>query len=115
VSNGNAVLPDVDGRSRVARKFYDIASAIATDQGGIERLAEVRLQLVRRFAACAVLAEQLEADLANGQQIDVAEHALLCSSLVRIATRIGLGRREKNITPSLAHYLEHPADTEDDE
>jgi hypothetical protein len=30
---------------------------------------------------------------------------LLCSTLTRLAQRIGIDRRAKNITPSLAEYL----------
>ena len=71
----------------------------------LDQLSEARLQLVRRFAAAAVLAEQLEAALANGQEINVERHALLCSTLTRLAQRIGLDRRAKNITPSLREYL----------
>jgi len=61
VSNGHELLPNVDGRSLVARRYRDIMSAIASDQGGVDRLSEARLQLIRRFAAAACLAEQLEA------------------------------------------------------
>ena len=67
------------------RRYRDICAAIATDQGGAERLSETRLQLIRRFAAAACLAEAMEARLANGEQIDLAEHAQLASTLVRIA------------------------------
>ena len=64
------------------------------------------MQLIRRFAALAVQAEAMEARLVNGEQIDIGEHALLSSTLVRIASRIGIDRRARNITPSLADYLE---------
>jgi hypothetical protein len=37
---------------------------------------------------------------------------LLCSTLVRIAQRIGIDRRSKNITPSVRDYLEHVQATE---
>jgi hypothetical protein len=57
--------------------------------------------LQRRF----VLAEQMEADLANGIDINVERHALLCSKLTRLAQRIGIDRRAKNITPTLNDYL----------
>jgi hypothetical protein len=67
------------------------------------------LQLVRRFAAAAVLAERLESRLANGEQIDVAEHAVLCSTLVRIAQRIGINRVPRDVTRSLADYLQSHA------
>lgn len=114
VSNGNDLLPDIDGRSVVARRYRDIMSAICTDQGGADRISEARLQLVRRFAAAAVIAEQMEADLANGKQIDVGQHALLVSTLVRVARRIGIDRRAKNISPSLQEYLEaEPAEADE--
>jgi hypothetical protein len=53
---------------------------------------------VRRFAAAAVLAEQMESRLANGEQIDI-QHALLCSTLTRLAQRIGIERRARDVTP----------------
>jgi hypothetical protein len=98
ISNGRDLLPDVDGRSVIARRYRDIASAILIDQGGADRCSESRTQLIRRFAAAAVLAEQLESKLANGAEIDVQEHALLCSTLTRLAQRIGIDRVARNIT-----------------
>ncbi len=115
VSNGSNVLPGVDGRTLIARRFRDIAAAICRDQGGEDRCTEARLQLIRRFAACACLAEALEARLAHGERIDIAEHALLCSSLVRLGARIGLGRHAKDIVPSLSAYLESKAEPSDDD
>jgi hypothetical protein len=106
VSNGSDLLPDVDGRSAIARRYRDIVSAILVDQGGADQCSEARKQLIRRFAAAAVLAEQMEAALVRGEPIDLGQHALLTSTLVRIAQRIGIDRRAKNITPSLRDYLE---------
>ena len=105
VSNGKEILPGVDGRSIVARRFRDIVSAIAVDQGGADRMSEARMQLVRRFAAAAVIAETIEAALANGEEINIQEHALLSSTLTRLASKIGIDRRTRNITPSLREYL----------
>ena len=105
LTNGTALLPDIDGRSAIARRFKDITSGILADQGGADQCSESRLQLVRRFAAAAVLAEQLELRLANGEQIDIQEHALLCSTLARLASRIGINRITKNVTPKLSEYL----------
>ena len=105
ITNGGDILPYVDGRSTIARRYRDIASQLAVDQGGADRLSEARLQLIRRFAACACIAEQLEAALARGEQIDISEHAQLCSSLVRIASRIGIDRISREVAPSLNEYL----------
>ena len=106
VTNGRDVLPDIDGRSVIARRYRDIVNAILVDQGGVDQCSESRKQLIRRFAAAAVIAEQMESRLANGEQIDIAEHAQLASTLVRIAQRIGINRRAKNITPALPDYLD---------
>jgi hypothetical protein len=104
ISNGGDLLPDIDGRSVVARRYRDIASAILADQGGADRCSESRTQLVRRFAAAAVLAEQLEGRLANGEQIDIAQHATLSSTLVRLAQRIGIDRVPRDVTPDPLAY-----------
>ena len=36
------------------------------------------------------MAEALEAKLARGEQIDITQHAVLSSTLVRLAQRIGI-------------------------
>ncbi len=109
VTNGSSTLPGVDGRTAIARRYHDICAAIAADQGGVEHMSEARLQLVRRFAAAACIAEEMEACLANGEDIDVQRHAHLCSTMVRIVSRIGINRRLRNITPTLAEYLDQRA------
>ena len=105
LSNNKDLLPNVDGRSVIYRRFRDICLAVASDQGGLDSLSEARLQLVRLFSAACVLAEQIEADLANGQDIDVERHALLCSTLTRLAQRIGIDRRARTLNPTVAEYL----------
>ena len=108
ITNGRDLLPDIDGRSALARRYRDICSAILIDQGGVDQCSESRKQLIRRFAAAAVLAEQMESRLANGEQIDVQRHATLSSTLVRLAQRIGVNRRAKLISPTLSDMLRGP-------
>ena len=81
-------------------------SAVVADMGGPDRMSETKMQLARRFAALAVQAEQMEAKLANGEAIDIGEYSQLTSTLVRVVTRIGIKRIPKNITPSVADYIE---------
>jgi hypothetical protein len=97
ISNGKDILPNVDGRSLIARRYRDICHAILVDQGGADRCSESRQQLIRRFAAAAVLAEQMEAALARGETIDIQDHALLCSTLTRLASRIGIDRQMRTV------------------
>src|SRR5664279_3983051 len=106
VSNGKDILPGVDGRSQISRRYRDISFAIFQDAGGIEQCSEARQQLIRRFAACSVIAEQMEAELANGKPINIAEHSQLSSTLTRLATRIGIDRMARDVTPTLQDYLD---------
>jgi hypothetical protein len=73
-------------------------------------MSEARMQLARRFAAQAVMAEELEARLAMGEPIKTEEHALISSTLVRLASRLGIERRANKIVPDLGDYLEAQAE-----
>jgi hypothetical protein len=115
ITNGRDLLAGIDQRTATFRRYRDLIEAIVADQGGDDQCSESRKQLIRRFAACSVLAEQAEAKLAAGQEIDVATHALLVSSLVRLSSRIGIDRRQRNVTPTLSEYLETIEDTAADE
>ena len=110
-TNFKDVLPNTDGRSH--SRFRDIASQIATDQGGIRQPSEARLQLVRRFAACAVLADGGQARARR--LFDIQEHATLCSTLVRLGSRIGIDRHPRDVTPDLQAYLQRKEADEFDE
>ena len=114
VSNGRAVSTAV--RPPVfALRYRQIASAIMHDQGGPDRCSETRQQLIRRFAAAAVLAEQMEAQLARGETIDIKDHALLCSIMVNVARLLGRDKVARNVTSALAKYLELKAEEEEPE
>lgn len=69
-------------------------------------MSEARVQLCRRFAAVACMSEAMEAELANGKVIDIGEHCLLSSTLVRLASRIGINRTAHEIVPTLREYIE---------
>jgi hypothetical protein len=94
VTNGSDVLPDIDGRTIIARRYRDVLAALVADQGGADRLSEVRLQLCRRFVGLAVQAEALEG---AGQPVDINQHATIASTLVRLAGRLGLDRAAKEV------------------
>ena len=105
VTTGKAILPGIDGRSAVARRYHDLVASIASDQGGAQRLSEARLQLIRRLPALSVQLEQSEARLASGEQINMQEYATLTSTLVRVVTRLGINRVARDVTPTLSEYL----------
>jgi hypothetical protein len=63
----------------------------------------------------SVLAEEKEAALVRGEPIDLAEFAMISSTLVRLASRIGLSRRPKVVVPTLDVYLDRFAEIEQPE
>lgn len=113
VGNGRDLLPDIDGRSAVARRYKEILGSVIADQGGEANLSEARQQLVRRFAAAAVLAEALESKIIQGESFDIEQHAKLSATLVKLAQRIGLGRHLKTVQ-SLDDYLRSKQQQRDD-
>jgi hypothetical protein len=96
MSNGTRglVLPGVDQRSAIARRFRDVIGAIVADLGGPTSATETKLHLVRRFAALVVQAEAMESKMADGGPIDASAYAHLSSTMLRLAARIGLKSKE---------------------
>jgi hypothetical protein len=110
ITNHKDLLPGLDGRTSTARRFRDLVGSYISDMGGLDRCSEIRLGLLRRLAAATVQAELLEARMVNGEQIDVGQLCTLASTTVRIASRLGLERRAKNVTPTVDGYLKHKAE-----
>lgn len=76
------------------------------DMGGLDRCSEIKLGLLRRLAATTAQSELLEARMVNGEEIDVSTLCRLASTTVRLSTRLGIERVPRNVTPSLAAYLQ---------
>lgn len=91
----------LDGRTRARKQFDAIANGIAADLGGVDQLSTVQRHLLEAFAGAAVHVHDLNARLLKGEKVDVITHSQAISSMVRVASRIGLDRRAKDVTPSL--------------
>jgi hypothetical protein len=100
VSNGSAVLDNVDGRSAVARRYRDVVNELISDLGGDPSGAQSAI--ARRAAALCVVCEQAEAEMVAGGILDLAEFTTAANSLRRLLSDLGLERRAKDITPSLS-------------
>jgi hypothetical protein len=93
----------LDGRTKARKQFDAVVEGIASDLGGEARLTTVQRHLVEAFAGCAVVVHDINARLLLGQPIDVSEAAQAVSSLVRLAQRIGVGRRMLDVTDLTDH------------
>jgi hypothetical protein len=96
----------LDGRTNAAKTFDRIVTGIRADLGGDDALTTVELALIDAFAGATIQMHDLNARLLLGQQIDLADHAAAISAMVRVAARIGIARRARNVTPHLRDYLE---------
>jgi hypothetical protein len=117
IANGRGYLASIDGRSSTARRYRDIASAIVQDLGGMSEVSATTIEIIRRFSAISVLAEQMESHLVNGMEVNSAELCLLASTLMRLAHKIGLRRLPKAVQSlTLQDYFdrEQPAGDDDE-
>ena len=113
VGNFTALLPGLnDARTIQAKRYKEVLRALINDSNGIDRISEAKLGLMRRWAALECVAESIEASILNGEEIDLAAYATLSSTMCRIASRIGLARKPKDITPTLDAYLNRIAENE---
>jgi hypothetical protein len=95
----------LDGRTKARREFDAIASGIAADLGGDDRLSTVQRHLVEAFAGCALTVNAINARLLLGEPVDISEAASAVSSMVRLAQRIGVHRVARDVSPTLQQYL----------
>jgi hypothetical protein len=97
----------IDSRCGAAKTFDRIVVGIQNDLGGRDQLSTVEAALIEAFAGATVHVNQLNALLLLGTPIDLADHAAAISAMVRVAARIGLRRRPRDVTPSVAEYVAH--------
>jgi hypothetical protein len=86
----------LDGRTTAAKEFDRLYVAVSSDLGN--DLTAVEKALVEGFVGAVVVLQSLNTQLAQGKEIDLAEHASVCSSMVRIASKIGLSRRSRIVS-----------------
>jgi hypothetical protein len=95
----------LDGRSNAAKAFDRLVADIEADLGGHDQLSTIERALVEAFAGACVTLQHLNTQLALGQSIDLAQHAQAVSAMVRVASRLGLQRRTRDVSPSLNDIL----------
>ena len=108
ITNGTTLLPGIDGRGAWARRLRDVLSAHVSDLGGADNISEAERSLLRRASILTVELEGLEYRFASsdGSEAELLDlYARVASSLRRILESVGLQRRARDVTPSLASYI----------
>ena len=99
------LLPGLDGRSASARQFRDLVHRFVSDMGGLDHCSEVKLGLMRGSPPPPCRASYRGAGAVNGEPVASTELCTLASTTVRIATRLGLERVPRDVTPNLGDLL----------
>ena len=109
ITNGRHLLPEVDGRSAWMRRYRDLIDAHEVDLGGEDLISESERRLIRRSAMLTVQLEMMDARFAQSEseasRIDLDAYQRASNSLRRLLQTLGLNRRQRDCTPTLAEYL----------
>jgi hypothetical protein len=109
-------LPGVDGRSTWVRRLRDLIALHLSDLGGDDAVSEAERSIVRRVATLTVELERMESGFAlAGEalpvQIDLYQRT--ANSLRRLLEAIGIERRQRDVSPSLADIADEIAAEEE--
>jgi hypothetical protein len=98
------LLDGIDGRSAAARRYRDILAQLISDLGGDP--SEAQSAIARRAATLATWCEAREAQMLNGEQVDISEFTTAVNAMRRLLSDLGLERRLRDVSPSLDKYIE---------
>jgi hypothetical protein len=99
----------IDGRTQAA-KFWDrMVDEIETDLGGHDRLSTIERTLICAYVSAALTLQNLNTRLLLGEEIDFSQHSQCVSAMTRVASRLGIRRRARDVTPDdpLQYAREH--------
>jgi hypothetical protein len=102
------VLPfrGLNGNSIKARRFREVAVALADDLGGPDGLSEPTKILVRQAAGLTLEVEALQSRIVGGGAIDHEQLTRLSNSLSRMLHRLGLRKAAQSKLSLLAQMAE---------
>jgi hypothetical protein len=106
---GLLVLENIDMRTKACKAYLRLVDGVTNDLGGKERLSEVEKALVHAFASATIRMYDQSAKFLLGENVDLSDHAAAVSSMVRVASRLGVERRPRDVLP-LASYLSSQKD-----
>src|SRR6516164_3850646 len=91
-----------------ASRFYNrVVRDIVADLGGRRELTRIEGELIGAFAGGATVMRYLNRQVALGEisEVSLSDFATISSTLLRIGAKLGLSRRQFDVSPSLGEYL----------
>lgn len=96
---------DLDLRTVAARRAQDIVTRLVEDLGGPSNVSTAERQLVQHAAVLAAYIEDQEVRFISGHKIEVQDLLAAVNTQRRLLVTVGLQRRSKDVTPTLAEYI----------
>jgi hypothetical protein len=106
ITTGRRLWITGDSNSAWSRRYHDLIYGHVSDLGGRSNVSEAKYALCKRAAALECELEQLEGQMSLGEQVDLDKFGRAASHLRRILETLGLERRARDVTPTLAEYLQ---------
>jgi hypothetical protein len=101
ITNGTALLPDVDGRSPWVRRCKDLIAERLADLGGFDNCSGAERSIMRRASVLEVELEHLESTfaLAGSAEPELLDlYARVAANHRRLLESVGLQRRSRDVT-----------------
>jgi hypothetical protein len=108
ITNGKVLVAGVDQRSPWVRRAKDVIAAHLSDLGGVDNTSAAERSIIRRAAILTVELERLETKFALAGEASAADldiYARVAANMRRLLETVGIQRRPRDVTPSLAEYL----------
>jgi hypothetical protein len=104
-------LVEIDKSSGAGRFFAKLVRDVEGDLAGRRNLSRIELEFIQAFAGAATTLRYLNHQVLLGElsEIDLTGYATIASTMLRIGSKLGLGRRARDVTPSdpLDYAQEH--------
>ncbi len=105
ITNGKTLIAGVDGRSAWVRRCRDVIAEHVADLGGVDNTSAAERSIIRRASTLTVELERLEtkfalAGEASAEDLDLYQRT--AGNLRRLLEAIGIQRRPRDVTPSIA-------------
>jgi hypothetical protein len=108
LSNGYLLPRGVVSTGTWVRRWSDVIDLLQSDAGGSDTLPEAMKSLIRRAATIQVICERFEAEFAEsetgGTSAQWGEYQRLSDTLRRLLETVGLERKSKDVTPTVAEW-----------
>ena len=99
-------LNDLDRRTKAAQRAFDMHDRLVAERGGADGMSVLRYSMTRSVAVLCAMIEDQQTRWLRGEPVEATAIATLLNARRREAEIVGVDPEPKDVTPSLASYLQ---------